>query len=123
MMQRPPNDEDPTSEEEGIEFDGTHTDQLDDPYRFRLELHAEEAAHYARRGLSETTKYMDVRVMSIELGGGATTIAAETRSRLRCAQARSPCDGHLGHQAVLHGNLQAASVKSTLGPAPSPNPE
>ena len=35
MLQRPPHREDP-SEEEGLEFDGTHTDQLVDTYRFRL---------------------------------------------------------------------------------------
>jgi len=36
MAQRPPDGEDPTSEEEALEFDGSHTDQLDDTYRFRV---------------------------------------------------------------------------------------
>jgi hypothetical protein len=35
MLQRPPHREDP-NQEEGLEFDGTHTDQLVDTYRFRL---------------------------------------------------------------------------------------
>jgi hypothetical protein len=35
MTQRTP-DEDPTSEEEALEFDGTRTDQLDDTYRLRV---------------------------------------------------------------------------------------
>jgi len=43
MVQRPPDDEDPTSEEEAIEFDGTHTDQLDDTYRLRVVLTSESA--------------------------------------------------------------------------------
>jgi hypothetical protein len=32
----PPDKDDPTSEEEALEFDGTQTDQLDDTYRFRV---------------------------------------------------------------------------------------
>jgi hypothetical protein len=36
MVQRPPDHEDPTSEEEALEFDGTHTDQLDDTFRLRV---------------------------------------------------------------------------------------
>ena len=36
MVQRPPDKDDPTSEEEALEFDGTHTDQLDDTYRLRV---------------------------------------------------------------------------------------
>jgi hypothetical protein len=37
MVQRPPDtDDDPTGEEEALEFDGTHTDQLDDTYRSRI---------------------------------------------------------------------------------------
>ncbi len=33
---RPPNDTDLTGEEQALELDGTHTDQLDDTYQFRL---------------------------------------------------------------------------------------
>ena len=36
MPQRPPNGDDPTSEEEALGFDGTPTDQRDDTYRFRV---------------------------------------------------------------------------------------
>ena len=36
MVQRPPDNEDPTSEEEALQFDGTQTDQLDDTYRLRV---------------------------------------------------------------------------------------
>jgi hypothetical protein len=36
MPQRRLEDEDPTGEEESLEFDGTATDQLDDTYRFRV---------------------------------------------------------------------------------------
>ena len=43
MAQRPPDSEDPTSEEEAIEFDGSHTDQLDDTYRFRVVASSESA--------------------------------------------------------------------------------
>ena len=43
MAQRPIDDDDPTSEEEALEFDGTHTDQLDDTYRFRLVASSESA--------------------------------------------------------------------------------
>jgi hypothetical protein len=34
VQQRP--DDDPTGEEEALEFDGAHTDQLDDTYRSRV---------------------------------------------------------------------------------------
>jgi hypothetical protein len=44
MVQRPPDSEDPTSEEEVPEFDGTATDPLDDTYRFRL-VTASESPH------------------------------------------------------------------------------
>ncbi len=43
MVQRPPDSEDPTSEEEALEFDGTHTDQLDDTYRLRVVAASESA--------------------------------------------------------------------------------
>ena len=43
MVQRPPDEDDPTSEEEALEFDGTHTDQLDDTYRFRVVASSESA--------------------------------------------------------------------------------
>jgi hypothetical protein len=36
MVQRTPAGDDPTSEEEALEFDGTPTDQLDDTYRLRV---------------------------------------------------------------------------------------
>jgi hypothetical protein len=36
MAQRPTDSDDPTGEEEAIEFDGSRTDQLDDTYRFRV---------------------------------------------------------------------------------------
>jgi hypothetical protein len=36
MAQRTPASDDPTSEEEAVEFDGTSTDQLDGTYRFRV---------------------------------------------------------------------------------------
>ena len=36
VQPRPPNDTDLTGEEEALELDGTHTDPLDDTYRFRL---------------------------------------------------------------------------------------
>ena len=36
MVQRPPDEDDPTSEEELPEFDGAGTDQLDDTYRLRI---------------------------------------------------------------------------------------
>ena len=36
MLQRPPHSEDPTREEDALEFDGTHTDQLVETHRFRL---------------------------------------------------------------------------------------
>ena len=44
MVQKPPDSEDPTIEEEVPEFDGTHTDQLDDTYRFRV-VTASESDH------------------------------------------------------------------------------
>lgn len=46
MVQRLPDNsagEDPTSEEEALEFDGTATDQLDDTYRFRVVAASESA--------------------------------------------------------------------------------
>ena len=43
MVQRPPDEDDPTSEEEIFEFDGTGTDQLDDTYRFRIVAASESA--------------------------------------------------------------------------------
>jgi hypothetical protein len=36
MVQRPPDSEDSTGEEETLDFDGTHTDQLDDTHRLRV---------------------------------------------------------------------------------------
>ena len=36
MVQRPPDNEEPTIEEEAPEFDGASTEQLDDTYRFRV---------------------------------------------------------------------------------------
>lgn len=36
MVQKIPKDDDPTGEEQALEFDGTQTDQLDDTYRFRV---------------------------------------------------------------------------------------
>ena len=45
-MSRPPEREDPTIEEELPEFDGTHTDQLDDTYRFRV-VTASDSEHGA----------------------------------------------------------------------------
>jgi hypothetical protein len=44
MVQRPPDSEDPTTEEEAPEFDGAQTDQLDDTYRFRV-VTASESGH------------------------------------------------------------------------------
>ena len=44
MVQRPPDKDDPTSEEEALEFDGTHTDQLDDTYRLRVVVASESAS-------------------------------------------------------------------------------
>jgi len=43
MVQRLPDEDDPTGEEEGLDFDGTHTDQLDDTYRFRIVAASESA--------------------------------------------------------------------------------
>jgi hypothetical protein len=46
MVHGPPDSsasEDPTSEEEALEFDGTSTDQLDDTYRFRVVAASESA--------------------------------------------------------------------------------
>jgi len=43
MNQRPPDGDDPTSEEEALDFDGTHTDQLDDTYRLRVVAASESA--------------------------------------------------------------------------------
>jgi hypothetical protein len=36
MQHRDPSEEDPTAEEEALEFDGSKTDQLDDSYRVRI---------------------------------------------------------------------------------------
>jgi hypothetical protein len=36
MKPRRPDDDSPTGEQEGVEFDGTQTIQLDDTYRFRV---------------------------------------------------------------------------------------
>lgn len=44
MAQETPHDEDPTVEEEAIEFDGSQTDQLDDTYRSRLIASSETAS-------------------------------------------------------------------------------
>jgi hypothetical protein len=44
MAQRPPDSDNPTSEEEALEFDGTHTDQLDDTYRLRVVTASESAS-------------------------------------------------------------------------------
>jgi hypothetical protein len=41
MPQWPPPPDDPTGEEEALEFDGTQTDQLDDTYRFRIVMASE----------------------------------------------------------------------------------
>jgi hypothetical protein len=43
MVKRPPENQDPTIEEEAPEFDGTSTDQLDDTYRFRVVAASESA--------------------------------------------------------------------------------
>jgi hypothetical protein len=44
MVQRPPDSDDPTSEEEALEFDGSPTDQLDDTYRLRVVTASESAS-------------------------------------------------------------------------------
>jgi len=43
MVPRPPDADDPTSEEEALDFDGTSTDQLDDTYRLRVVMASESA--------------------------------------------------------------------------------
>ena len=43
MVQRSPDNEDPTIEEAAPEFDGTSTDKLDDTYRFRVVAASESA--------------------------------------------------------------------------------
>lgn len=43
MVQPPPDSDDPTSEEEALEFDGTPTDQLDDTYRVHVVAASESA--------------------------------------------------------------------------------
>lgn len=43
MVQRPTNDDDPTGEEEALEFDGTSTTPLDDTYRQRVVIASESA--------------------------------------------------------------------------------
>ena len=43
MMHRPPDHDDPTSEDEALEFDGADTDQLDDTYRLRVVVASESA--------------------------------------------------------------------------------
>jgi hypothetical protein len=44
MVRRPPDEDDPTGEEEILDFDGTHTDQLDDTYRLRVVTASESDA-------------------------------------------------------------------------------
>ena len=44
MVQRPPDEDDSTGEEEALELDGTHTDQLDDTYRLRVVAASESAS-------------------------------------------------------------------------------
>jgi hypothetical protein len=43
MVQRPTDSEDPTAEEQALEFDGTSTDQLDDTYRLHVVVASESA--------------------------------------------------------------------------------
>ncbi len=50
----PRGDEDPTGEQESVEFDGTQTDQLDDTYRFRV-VAASENAKPITRNLESTS--------------------------------------------------------------------
>jgi hypothetical protein len=56
MVQRPADGDDPTSEEEVPDFDGTHTDQLDDTYRLRIVTSSESgkgAVGFDERGQSQ----------------------------------------------------------------------
>jgi hypothetical protein len=56
MVQRPPDSDDPTSEEEVLELDGSHTDQLDDTYRVRVVTSSESdhgAVGFDDRGNSQ----------------------------------------------------------------------
>ena len=54
MVQRPPDDDDPTAEEEAPEFDGSGTDQLDDTYRSQIAVSSEgSAVGFDDRGQSQ----------------------------------------------------------------------
>jgi hypothetical protein len=41
---KPPGEDDPTDQQEALDYDGTSTDQLDDTYRFRVVAMSESSA-------------------------------------------------------------------------------
>ena len=69
-MQRPPEDDDPTSEEEVPEFDGTHTDQLDDKYRSRIAAGSERP--HGAVGFDDRGQAQWKWITEIEPDGSAT---------------------------------------------------
>ena len=76
MRQRPPGNDDPTSEQEVPEFDGTDTLQLDDTYRVRVMSASEVATGTAGRpngttNCKETTDRL--RVLEPALRESATS--------------------------------------------------
>jgi hypothetical protein len=75
MVQGPPDssaNEDPTSEEEALEFDGTSTDQLDDTYRFRVVAASESAngtVGFDERGRSHWKWITEVKPLAQDASG------------------------------------------------------
>ena len=59
MKHRPPDRDDPTSEEEALEFDGAPTDRLDDSYRFRLVAACENPSATVRFNPRDSARPVD----------------------------------------------------------------
>jgi hypothetical protein len=72
MKQRPPDQHDPTGEEEALPFDGTATDQLDDTYRFRVVAASESAngaVSFDDRGQAQWKWITELSAKTVEATG------------------------------------------------------
>jgi hypothetical protein len=92
MVQRRPGDA-PTIEEEALEFDGTHADQLDDTYRFRI-VAASESANgkigFDDRGQPQWKWASEIGAASTEYTGTFDQLKALENPALSLAEAAPP---------------------------------
>ena len=93
MVQRPPDEDDPTSEEEALEFDGTHTDQLDDTYRFRVVAASESdngTVAFDERGQAQWKWITELPAKSVEATGTFDQLKALENPALTLEDAPTP---------------------------------